>query len=416
MNPLLTSEHLIPDVEAHVMPDGRLYLYGSHDDFQAEYCSHDYRVFSTNDPDLKCWVDHGESFQNRDGEGQVAWCRGTRLYAPDAIHKNGKYYLYFCGANRCEGVAVADQPEGPFTDPTPIALADGDAIDPAIFVDDDGSAYYFWGQYELRGARLNADMRSIDETTLKRRILSEPEHGFHEGSSLRKRNGKYYLVYCDVSRGKATCLSYAVADHPLGPYKKGGVIIDNTGADPENWNNHGSIECFGGQWYVFYHRAVNKSIYMRRVCAEPIFFDENGMIGEVQMTCNGAEAPLDAFLPLPASYACRVRGGVYVSVVPSDGGASESLIGKGGHDLFLPWCEYKYLNFGEGATACRLTAKGDCTVRLFTEGGVLCGECQISSEDFSHYTFAVNNLAGTLPITLEFFGGRFELLDICFLK
>ena len=117
-------------------------------------------------------------------------------------------------------------------------------------------------------------MREIDESTLNTHLLTEEEHGFHEGSSVRKRNGIYYFVYTDISRGKASCLSYATSKSPLGPFKKGGVIIDNTGSDPDNWNNHGSIAEYNGQWYVFYHRASHNSNYSRRTCVEPIYFNE----------------------------------------------------------------------------------------------------------------------------------------------
>lgn len=63
-------------------------------------------------------------------------------------------------------------------------------------------------------------MATLDMSSHNDEILAEYEHGFHEGASIRKRNGRYYLVYTDISRGKATCMSYAVADSPLGSYKK----------------------------------------------------------------------------------------------------------------------------------------------------------------------------------------------------
>lgn len=417
MNPLLDGKYLIPDSEAHVMPDGRLYIYGSQDLYDKErWCSKEYRVFSCGDAKLENWTDHGVSFQNHADDGQVYWTPGNDLYAPDAIHKNGKYYLYFCGAGGYEGVAVADRPEGPFTDPKPIKVADGDAIDPAIFVDDDGSAYYFWGQYELRGAKLMDDMCTIDMSTLNRCLLSEPEHGFHEGSSLRKRNGKYYLVYCDVSRGRATCLSYAVADHPLGPYEKRGVIIDNMMCDPETWNNHGSIECYQGQWYVFYHRACNGTQYWRRACAEKIFFDENGDIKEAEMTSIGGSDPLDAFATIPAACACRVCRNIHINIEQdeADGTMREWIVGKPISDIVLTWAEYKYINFREGARTCTITAKGNCTIRLRTANNIVCGSCAVAGDEVQTYTFDVSGLSGVLPVWFDFDGGDFEFFDFQF--
>lgn len=173
---------------------------------------------------------------------------------------------------------MANSPTGPFSIAERIEIADGDGIDPTVFVDEDGQGYLFWGQFSLRGAKLSPDMKQIISESLQKGIITEWEHGFHEGASIRRRGNQYYMIYTDISRGKATCLSYAIADAPLGPYKKGGVIIDNVYCDPNTWNNHGSIAEFKGQWYVFYHRSSQGLKTCRRVCAEPICFDENGFI------------------------------------------------------------------------------------------------------------------------------------------
>lgn len=189
---------------------------------------------------------------------------------------------------------MSSSPHGPFSSAAPVEGADGDAIDPAALVDDDGSVYYYWGQYHLRGARLKKELSGIDPDTLNTHILTEAEHGFHEGPSVRKRNGIYYLIYTDTSRGKATSLAYATSRSPLGPFTKKGIIIDNDGCDPDTWNNHGSIAEFNGKWYVFYHRATRGGRFSRRVCIEPIAFTSEGLIEEVQMTTQGAGAPLPA--------------------------------------------------------------------------------------------------------------------------
>ena len=415
MNPILSSEFLIPDSEAHVMPDGRLYIYGSQDKYEPDtWCSHEYRVFSCDNSKLENWVDHGVSFQNHKENGQVPWAKGEKLYAPDAIYKDGKYYLYFCGTRSIEGVATSDRPEGPFTDAKMIQIANGDSIDPAIFVDDDGSAYYFWGQYELRGAKLKEDMCTIEESTLNRCILNCIEHGFFEGSSIRKYNGKYYLVYCDCSRGKPTCLSYAISDTPLGPYKKQGTIIDNIYCDPDTLNNHGSIECFNGQWYVFYHRACNGTKFWRRVCAEPIFFDADGHIAEVEMTSNGASAPLDAFSTIPASCACRLWPRAHIHMELADGKMKEWVVGKYVRSFVLQFIEYKYLNFGNGANRCTITVKGNCTVRLRTSDNRICGSCRSSGDAVQTLTFDIDKISGIAPIAFEFDEGDFEFFDFSF--
>jgi len=356
-NPILPPQFHIPDPEAHAMPDGRLYVYGSWDRFDDEtYCSREYRVFST--ADMAKWTDHGISFQS----SQVPWLlednktsyrkvdfdwsnptplqkkiiekyldksssatpadndKATNLsndllYAPDAIHKNGKYFLFFCAQDDSEGVAVADTPFGPFLHPKRLKCG---GIDPAVFIDDDGQAYFFWGQFRASGAKLTESMDELVETSIVNRIITEEDHWFHEGSSVRKRNGIYYYVYCCIKRGKATSLGYATSPNPLGPYVHKGIIIDNDGCDPQTWNNHGSIEQFNGQWYVFYHRSSRNGKNRRRLCVEPIFFDDDGTIPEVPMTSQGAGKPFGIGENIEAYRACRLEGNCFIGLYPGD--------------------------------------------------------------------------------------------------
>ncbi len=175
MNPFLDHEHYVPDAEAHVWKDGRLYIYGSYDIRGADtYCSRQYRTFSTDD--MVHWTDHGVSLDTQ----QIPWLNPSiPLYAPDCAYKDGKYYLYFCtfdGVGR-EGVAVSESPYGPFENPVPVKGADGGGIDPAVLVDDDGQAYLYWGQFALQGAKLNASMTGIIPGT-QRTLLTEADHGF----------------------------------------------------------------------------------------------------------------------------------------------------------------------------------------------------------------------------------------------
>ena len=395
MNPMLPLDVFVPDGEAHVMPDGRLYIYGSLDERDGnEYCSNRYRVFST--ADMATWTDHGESL--RVGEGM--------LYAPDCAHKDGKYYLYYCTAGNGEYTAVSDSPAGPFTDPRPLEIADGTGIDPAVLVDDDGQAYYFWGQFSLKGARLNPDMRSIDPASVTENILTEETHGFHEGASIRKRNGIYYLVYTDISRGRATCLSYATSRSPLGPYTKGGTIVDNTYCDPQTWNDHGSIEPFGGEWYVFYHRSSRNGIFSRRACCEKIRFAADGTIPEVEMTTQGAGAPLDAFSDILAARACRMRGGAYICTDPE---AGERLTACQGSRFWPGWAEYKYLDFGGGTSSVAVEARGRGTIFVRQAERDRYAEIPVDSDEWREYSAACRLPGGARPAYLVFVGDGMDV-------
>lgn len=374
-NPVLPPSICIADGEAHVFSDG-LYVFGSWDQYADDYCSEEYCVVSTKD--MKNWTvsdksldgreipwltdgkkdyyvtdmnprDPAPFFKNMVEEIQRKMSGGAGisldsipkeelpesidfgqyvqnphlLYAPDCIYKDGKYYLYFCTSANLEGVAVSDKPEGPYKDPVQLPCA---GIDPAVFIDDDGKAYYYWGQFRASGVELNPDMVSFDEENVVRRIVTEEEHGFHEGSSMRKRNGIYYYVYpCVYRDNKPTCLAYATSESPLGPFTYRGIIIDNAKCDPQSWNIHGSIECFEGQWYVFYHRSSKNGKASRRLCVEPICFNEDGTIDEVKMTSIGAGEPFAMDEAIQGWRACEVDGGSYVSdydLVMKDGSSA----------------------------------------------------------------------------------------------
>lgn len=349
-NPILPLEYHIPDSEAHVMSDGRLYIYGSYDGRENEYCSEKYHVVSTRD--MEHWMLHGESFHAAEapwfgdpeaptypgvdwyhpspflmkmiekimaeyqGNPEAAAQEATTekkeplLFAPDCIEKNGKYYLYFCMNDESEGVAIADTPEGPFTQARQLPCG---GIDPAIFIDDDGQAYYYWGQVVSHGVKLNEDMISFDPE-MAVDLLSEEVHFFHEGSSMRKCGDYYYYVFADVERGKPTALGYATSTSPLGPFTYRGIIIDNAKCDPASWNNHGSIECVNGQWYVFYHRSSRGTERYRRLCIEPITILPDGTIPEVKMTSQGAGEPFAPGECMMGYQACEVHGNIYIDV------------------------------------------------------------------------------------------------------
>ena len=380
MNPILPIQHFVPDVEARQWNDGRMYLYGSYDiSGRTSYCSWEYRVFSSND--LVHWEEHGESFRTAPPEASVSWTDAP-LFAPDCVYHNGRYYLFFCDAGNREGVAESLSPTGPFSNAVPIEGADRDAIDPAVLVDDEGQVYYYWGQFHLRGTSLRPDLHGIQPETLCTDLLNEAEHGFHEGASIRKRNGIYYLVYADISRGKPTCLGYATSPAPLGPFTKRGIIIDNSGCDPETWNNHGSITEFNGQWYVFYHRSSQATMFNRRVCVEPIRFNTDGSIDEVEMTTQGTGSPIPATQPVEAWRACLLSGQVRTGAegpTESDPTVRERLTQIHKDD----WAAYKYVDFDRQpinlfqARVGSLAYGGVIEIHLDQPDGERIGTCQV---------------------------------------
>lgn len=393
-NPILPLQFHVPDSEGHVMPDGKLYVYGSFDNREDVYCSEEYHVVST--ADMKTWeIEETPSllgrnipwFNNPDAPKYpgIDWSRPTPfilkmmaehaedkeafekaedgpkpalLFAPDCLPRNGKYYLYFCMPDDSEGVAVSESPKGPFKNP--IQLPCG-GIDPAIFIDDDGQAYLYWGQLFSHGVKLNEDMVSFDQEGIVDDLVTEVEHCFHEGSSMRKIGDTYYYVYADMERGKPTSLGYSTSKSPMGPFTYRGIIIDNADCDPASWNNHGSIECVGGQWYVFYHRCSRGVQQHRRLCIEKIEVLPDGMIPEVKMTSQGVGEPFAPGEKIMGYQACEVHGGCCVDVDETYG---EKLVGlkKGCSAVF------RYVKSSRAWSGIEITASGSGTVNVMMNG------------------------------------------------
>jgi arabinoxylan arabinofuranohydrolase len=340
-NPIVPAGVYIADPSAHVWQDGKLYVYGSLDESTQYYCSWRHDVLSTDD--LKTWTLHENRFASKGLNDQVPETDAL-LFAPDCQYKDGVYFLYYClpDGRYSEGVATSTSPTGPFINGKKIDLHGYNQIDPCVFIDDDGQAYYLWGQFTAKMAKLKPNMMELDEATLRDSVLTEKEHFFHEGGYMVKRNGIYYFLYADMSRSqKPTCIGYATSRSPMGPFKYGGVIIDNDNCDPGNWNNHGSIVEFKGQWYVFYHRATHNSNMMRKACVEPITFNEDGSISEVEMTSQGAGGPLDALRKIDAERACLLGGNVRIQAFTPD---NEELAEIHNGDR----AAFKYINFSDG--------------------------------------------------------------------
>jgi hypothetical protein len=436
MNPVLPLNHFVPDPEARVWSQQpgeslRLYVYGSYDvSGDTFYCSREYHTFSTSD--LIVWKHHGVSFSTDEAVARTEdqppaggeWADET-LFAPDCIERDGVFYLFFCTATNGEGIATSKSPAGPFTDPRPVLGAHGDAIDPSVFIDDDGQAYLYWGQFHCRAARLTDELNAIDPDTLKPDLITEELHGFHEGPSMRKHNGVYYLVYSDISRGRPTCLSYATSEHPLGPFEKRGVIVDNSGCDPESWNNHGSICQMNGQWYVFYHRSSQASRYSRRLCIEKIEIDRSGMIAEVEMTTQGPEDSLDPFRWMEASRACHLSGTVRAlpcsCVDPRCQGDTDYPGEVLGFISDGDAIAYRYFDFSSSPSSFELEASsqsygGSVEVRIDSTDGPVIGTLNVqrtgSWHTFESHTCTVDPVNGVHAVWLTFTGRQGRLMDL----
>lgn len=324
--PILPRGEYIPDGEPRVFGD-RVYLYGSHDRRNSkEFCDYLLKVWSAPLSDLTQWRDEGISFSTRDQPGHkddVPWSDNF-LYAPDVIEKGGKYYLYAYIFGDPAAVAVSNTPAGPFkllakiTAP-PLAKFEFGGWrdtypDPGVLVDDDGKVYIYWGFERSFVAQLDpANMYQILPETLKVDVIPKaPPFKFFEAISPRKINSKYYIIYADGGT-----LTYATSDSPTGPFVYGGHIVNN-GKDYPGGNNHGSLARLNGQWYIFYHRMTNNTVYSRIACVEKVTIEPDGKIREVEMTSLGFGEALDPFAVTSGYVACVLRGGNYISEADDD--------------------------------------------------------------------------------------------------
>ena len=142
-------------------------------------------------------------------------------------------------------------------------------------------------------------------------------HGFYEASSIRKINGTYYFIYSDEN---SNMLCYATSRYPDRDFVYRGILQSNgdvglngrKGEDRLNMtaNNHGSLECVNGQWYIFYHRQTHNSTYSRQACAEKVTIKEDGSIDQAECTsCGLNDGPLKAEGTYPAACACNITNG-----------------------------------------------------------------------------------------------------------
>jgi arabinoxylan arabinofuranohydrolase len=321
-NPYLPNWEYIPDGEPRVFGN-RVYVYGSHDEAGSDkFCDFKLKVWSADVNNLNDWICHGDAFHtrvDRDHESDTPWAEGE-LYAPDVVEKDGKYYLYayIFWTKGC--VAVSDRPEGPFKlisqyavpDEPEKDFKDGVFTDPGVLVDDDGRVYIYCGFLNSFMAEINgSNMYEILPNTYKTDIIpsGEGSSDFFEAFSPRKVGDTYYLIY---SPRIGSRLDYATSKSPVGPFEHRGTIVDN-GVDFPGGNDHGSICQINGQWYIFYHRMTNNSVFSRRGCVERIEILPDGTIPQVEMTSLGFEESLSPYRFVTADIACVLKGGCFIT-------------------------------------------------------------------------------------------------------
>ncbi|MBT1696086.1 glycoside hydrolase family 43 protein [Fulvivirgaceae bacterium PWU4] len=311
----LISDIYTADPSAHVF-NGKIYIYPSHDieagvpenDNGDHFDMRDYHILSM-DSVGGAITDNGVALGIKD----IPWA-GRQLWAPDAAFANGTYYLYFPVKDKQDvfriGVATSKKPEGPFVaEKNPIKGSY--SIDPAVFKDDDGTFYMYFGgiwggqlqrwnnnTYDANGAlrkgeeqailprvaKLSKDMKSFADDVKEIKLVDENgktfteaqnDKRFFEAAWMHKYNGKYYFSY---STGDTHFINYAIGDSPYGPFTYKGVVLHPV----EGWTNHHSIVEIKGKWYLFYHDVqLSGKTHLRNVKVTELHYNPDGTIQPV---------------------------------------------------------------------------------------------------------------------------------------
>ncbi|HEY6726396.1 MAG TPA: family 43 glycosylhydrolase [Polyangiaceae bacterium] len=424
-NPLVT-QIFTADPNAIVYGD-KVYVYTSHDeDGQEGFDMIDYHVYSSDD--MVNWQDHGVIIH----ANSLPWA--NNLYAPGACSKNGKYYLYIPNSGSAIGVAVADDPGGPFVDPLGEPLITPSfpnanvpwLFDPACFIDDDGQAYLYFGGgsdggQNARVVRLKEDMVSLQDSM----ATTIPTTAFFEASFMHKHEGKYYFSYSsDFSTDHGAALEYLMSDSPMSGFQYVGKLLDNANVNRGN-NNHGSIIEFGGKHYLFYHNrkletelGVDK-INNRSIAVQELSYAADGKIPTLTMSAEDYTISqlkcLDGFAEVEAERLAQEHG------IEVEGLAGETVrvasIQNG------DWVAYSQVDFRDGATslvAQVASAGGGGTIDILIDGciggaqGTSIGSCEVVStggaDTFAPLTCTLTETSGAHDLCLAFSGNpAFEL-------
>lgn len=336
-NPVITHMYTA-DAAPHVMPDGRVWMVTSvdHEEGGGYATMHSYHTFSS--ADMVHWIDHGEVLNVWQVLGADVEPEGEdwALWAPDMIYHHGSYYLYFpvrilhTDTLRPNGgrvvtsyiaVASSSSPDQPFQVINP-RIEGTRGIDPAVFIDDDGEKYLYYGNHY--GAKLADNMKDLASKPVHMEVDDED---FMEAIWMHKRAGKYVVSYHrhygkpidpqqpdDPLREKSR-LDFGISESPLGPFSYGGILNGELGVDLEEgprlaghdfvpWrlyqSNHGGIVEFHGKDYLFYHTTALSSWRQdafqglgtwtqRSVCIDEINYDESGNPLPVSQSLRGVD-------------------------------------------------------------------------------------------------------------------------------
>lgn len=440
-NPLMT-QRFGADPYALIYDD-TLYIYMTADtpeyDAEGKLGTNTYNIINKinviSSKDMVNWTDHGSVYA-AGTEGAAKWAKNS--WAPAAVWKEidgkPKFFLYFANSGGGIGVLSADSPTGPFVDPIGAELISKNTptcdsvlwlFDPAVLVDDDGSAYIYFGGGVPEGkaanpgtgrvAKLGADMISLDGDPIPMEIPF-----LFEDSGIHKMGNTYYYTYSSnfsvTKEGteeyglKNGEICFMTSENPMGPFTYQGVILPNPGEFfGVGGNNHHCVFNFRGEWYITYHaESIEDRLGMevkgyRSTHINKLVINEDGTLGRIVATREGVEqsGKLNPYEVVEAETIWNSAG-----VDTTQYGEQSTECGSGNMVVCGvktgSWIGLKGVDFGEkGATelvasVCGGAEEGAVQIRVDGLEGEIVGYLTIPAGDGAAYTEQVATLLTTV--------------------
>lgn len=482
-NPYLPLNEYIPDGEPHVFGDRVYIFGSHDREGGVTFCELDYVVYSAPVTNLTEWKCEGTIYcASQDphyGEERKQLYAPDVVQGTDGRY----YLYYALSGKAGQGgfdgpisVAVCDTPAGKYEYYGDVHTSDGNPLkryipfDPAV-LNDDGKIYLYYGwslpmmvgnsmigkkinekiqqkmfhkpleeiREEPKGimganvVELGADMLTVKTEPV--RILPGIDqskgttfegHTFFEASSIRKIKDTYYFIYSSQVNHE---LCYATSNYPNKEFQYGGVLISNgdigiNGRKAEKrvaatGNNHGSIECINGEWYIFYHRHTHLNSYNRQGCAERTKIEADGSIRQVAITSCGLNQ--EALLPAgeyPATIACVLTDGHMPHIGNGKARGKHPMITHGEGERFITGIRngvvigFRYFAFKE-PVKMKLWVRGSGKGRFVISNGKKEERteiCFVAEKEWSTCE-AELNFGKTAPLYLQYKGtGMIEFL------
>ena len=382
--------------------NGRLYVFMTNDiieyDAKGNVKENGYgrirHISCISSDDMVNWTDHG-LIPVAGPDGIAPWA--VNSWAPCAAHKtiNGqeKFFLYFCNGGNGIGVLTADSPTGPWRDEvgqllitrkTPNCANVTWLFDPAVMVDEDRTGYLAFGGGVPNGkqaapgtgriVRLGEDMMSLDCDPV---TLDIP--WLFEDSGINRIGDTYIYSYCSNWQTDGNdlgltsgAIQYMTSKDPLGPYEYQGELFPNEGRFFGMYgNNHHSIACLNGEYYLFYHnKPVEKAMGItgnyRSPQVDKIEIEGDGSLKQVVGTMQGIKQ-LNPLVPFDGVSAATMADQAGIRVETD--GSTSWVIGQKGS-----WTKTADVFFGEKSKSITVTGSAEEAGVIYVMADSLNGE------------------------------------------